>query len=62
MNNRGYFPGFATAIRILLGVIVFKIIMGLLSSTPIPENLVWTISLGIVVGGGLLSYKFIPII
>ena len=61
MNKNGYIPGLATGIRILMGVIIFTIIMEILSSTSIPSDLVWVISLGIVVGGGLLSYKFVPI-
>ena len=61
MNRKGYIPGLATGIRIIIGVIVFIAIMEMLSATAIPKDLVWIISFGIVVGGGLLSYKFIPI-
>ncbi len=61
MDKKGYIPGIATAIRVIIGVFVFIIVMDMLSSTFIPKNLVWSVSLGIVVGAGLLSYKFIPI-
>ena len=62
MNKKGfYFPGMGTAIRVIIGVFVFKIVMVILSTSPLPNNLVWSVSLGTVVGAGLLSYKFIPI-
>ena len=61
MNKKGYLPGIATGIRVIVGVFVFIIVMEMLSSSLIPKNLVWPVSLGLVVGAGLLSYKFIPI-
>jgi len=62
MNKKGLYPGIATGIRVIVGVFVLKIVMEILSTSPLPTSLVWSVSLGIVVGAGLLSYKFIPIL
>lgn len=61
MNKKGFFPGFVTILRVIMGAVVYVLLTKLFALTPMPEQWIWKVALVIVIGMGLLSFR-IPII